>query len=137
MPSNITLGAKQLVEEAKKAIEEIPAADAIKLVNDPNVVIVDLRDPRELALEGKIPGSFHAPRGMLEFWIDPATPYFKPIFDEDKKFVFHCAAGARSALAAHTAQKMGLRPVAHIIGGMGAWKAAGGPVEMLDPEKKA
>ena len=136
MPSNITIGAKQLVEEAKRAIEEIPAADAIKLVNDPNVVIVDLRDPRELHLEGKIPGSFHAPRGMLEFWIDPASPYFKPVFGEDKKFVFHCAAGARSALAAHTAQKMGLAPVAHIIGGMGAWKAAGGPVEMPDPDKK-
>jgi rhodanese-related sulfurtransferase len=136
MPSNITLGAKQLVDEAKAAIEEIPAAEAIKLVNDPNVVIVDLRDPRELHLEGKIPGSFHAPRGMLEFWIDPATPYFKPVFGEDKKFVFHCAAGARSALAAYTAQRMGLKPVAHIIGGMGAWKAAGGPVEMPDPDKK-
>ncbi len=132
MPSTITTGYKQLVDEARREIEEIPVADAIKLVGDPNVVIVDLRDPRELALEGRIPGSFHAPRGMLEFWIDPASPYFKPVFGEDKKFVFHCAAGARSALATQTAQRMGLKPVAHIVGGMGAWKAAGGPVEMLE-----
>jgi rhodanese-related sulfurtransferase len=132
MPSTITTGAKQMVEAAKREIEEISAADAIKLVNDPNVVIVDIRDPRELVLEGKIPGSFHAPRGMLEFWIDPASPYFKPVFGEDKKFVFHCAAGARSALATQTVQRMGLKPVAHIIGGMGAWKAAGGPVETVE-----
>ena len=130
MPSTITIGYQQLVNEARREIEEIAAPDALKLAGDPNVVIVDIRDPRELEIEGKIPGSFHAPRGMLEFWIDPASPYFKPVFGEDKKFVFHCAAGARSALAAQTVQKMGLKPVAHIVGGMKAWKEAGGPVEM-------
>ena len=134
MPSNITTGFQKLLDDARKSIIEIPAAEAIKLASDPNVVIVDIRDPRELALEGKIPGSLHAPRGMLEFWIDPASPYFKPVFGEDKRFVFHCASGWRSALAADTAQKMGLKPVAHIEGGLKAWKAAGGPVEM--PKEK-
>lgn len=136
MPSTITTGYQQLLAEARREIEEIPAAEAIKLSADPNVVIVDLRDPRELAIEGKIPGSFHAPRGMLEFWIDPASPYFKPVFGEDKKFVFHCAAGWRSALATQAVQRMGLKPVAHIEGGMTAWKAAGGPVEMPTAESK-
>ena len=132
MPSTITTGHQQLMAEARKEIVEITAAEAIGLMKDPNVVIVDIRDPRELVLEGKIPGSFHAPRGMLEFWIDPASPYFKPVFGEDKRFVFHCAAGARSALATQTVQRMGLKPVAHIAGGLTAWKAAGGPVEFPD-----
>lgn len=133
MPSTITTGYQQLLDEARREIEEIPAVEAIKLMGDPNVVIVDIRDPRELALEGKIPGSIHAPRGMLEFWVDPASPYFKPVFGEDKKFVFHCAAGWRSALATQAVQGMGLKPVAHIDGGFKAWKDAGGPVEMPDP----
>ena len=138
MASTITTGYKQLLDEARREITELPAEAAIKLVGDPNVVIVDIREAPELYLEGRIPGSFHAPRGMLEFWIDPASPYFKPIFGEDKTFVFHCAAGARSALATQAMQRMGLKPVAHIAGGMAAWKAAGGPVEMPPPraEKK-
>jgi rhodanese-related sulfurtransferase len=82
-----------------------------------------------LEREGRIPGAFHCPRGMLEFWIDPKSPYHKPEFAEDKKFVFFCGGGWRSALAAQTAQRMGLRPVAHIAGGFGAWRKAGGPVE--------
>ena len=88
-----------------------------------------MRDPRELEREGKIPGAFHCPRGMLEFWIDPESPYFKEQFGEDRKFVFFCAGGWRSALATKTSQDMGLKPVAHIEGGFGAWKKAGGPVE--------
>ena len=138
MASTITTGYKQLLDEARREITELPAEAAIKLVGDPNVVIVDIREAPELYLEGRIPGSFHAPRGMLEFWIDPASPYFKPIFGEDKTFVFHCAAGARSALATQAMQRMGLKPVAHIAGGLAAWKAAGGPVEMPPPraEKK-
>ena len=79
-------------------------------------MLVDLRDIRELHREGKVPGAFHCPRGMLEFWIDPSSPYHKPKFAEDKRFVFFCAAGWRSALAAQTAQRMGLKPVAHIRG---------------------
>ncbi len=121
-----------MVEAAKREIEEIPAAEAVKLAGRDDVVLVDIRDIRELGRDGKVPGAFHAPRGMLEFWIDPASPYFKPEFGEDKKFVFFCAGGLRSALAAKTAQDMGLKPVAHILGGFGAWKEAGGPVEVPD-----
>ena len=135
MPSAITTGYQQLLDAARREIEEIPAAEAVHLLNDPGVVIIDIRDPREIAIEGRIPGSIPAPRGMLEFWIDPASPYFKPMFGEDKKFVFHCASGWRSALATQTVQRMGLKPVAHIAGGLVAWKAAGGPIE--HPEAKA
>jgi rhodanese-related sulfurtransferase len=126
---NITRSVKSMVEAAKAEIEEIPAAEAVGLTGREDVVLVDIRDIRELGRDGKVPGAFHAPRGMLEFWIDPQSPYFKPLFGEDKKFVFFCAGGLRSALAAKTAQDMGLKPVAHIIGGFGAWKEAGGPVE--------
>jgi rhodanese-related sulfurtransferase len=118
-----------MVEEAKRQIEEIPAEEAVKLHGDPDVVLVDIRDPRELERDGQVPGAFRVTRGMLEFWIDPASPYFKPVFGEDKKFVFFCAGGWRSALAAKTAQDMGLKPVAHILGGYKGWKDAGGPVE--------
>ena len=132
MPQEISLGVKKLVEQAKEIIEEISAEDALSLVGDDSVVIVDIRDVRELKREGKIPGSFHCPRGMLEFWIDPASPYHKDIFAQDKKYVFHCASGWRSALATEVAQRMGLKPVAHIESGFSGWKKAGGPVEMTD-----
>jgi rhodanese-related sulfurtransferase len=94
-----------------------------------DVVLVDLRDPRERERDGKVPGTFNVTRGMLEFWIDPESPYYKEAFGEDKKFVFFCAGGLRSALAAKTAQDMGLKPVAHVLGGFKGWKEAGGPVE--------
>jgi rhodanese-related sulfurtransferase len=129
MPQTITRGYKAMVADANAAVETIPAADAVGLVGRNDVVLVDLRDPRELDREGRIPGAFHCPRGMLEFWIDPESPYHKPVFAEDKRFVFFCGGGWRSALAAQTAQEMGLKPVAHIEGGFGAWKKAGGPVE--------
>ena len=90
---------------------------------------------RELEREGMIPGAFHAPRGMLEFWVDPDSPYFKPVFGEDKEFIFFCAGGMRSVLATKVAQDMGLKPVAHVIGGFGAWKTSGGPVEPGEPRK--
>jgi rhodanese-related sulfurtransferase len=133
MPQTITTGYKALVDAAEREIETLPAEQAIKLAGNDNVVLVDIRDIRELQREGKVPGAVHCPRGMLEFWIDPASPYHKPAFAQDKKFVFFCAAGMRSALATQAAQRMGLKPVAHIAGGFGAWKAAGGPVEA--PEK--
>jgi len=129
MPQTITRGYKALVDEANAKIETIPAAEAVKLHDREDMVLVDLRDPRELEREGRIPGAFHCPRGMLEFWIDPASPYHKPVFAQDKRFVFFCAGGMRSALSAATAQEMGLKPVAHIEGGFGAWQKAGGPVE--------
>jgi rhodanese-related sulfurtransferase len=133
MPQTITTGYKALVEAAEREIETLPAEQAIKLAGNDGVVLVDIRDIRELQREGKVPGAIHCPRGMLEFWIDPASPYHKSTFAQDKKFVFFCAAGMRSALATQTAQRMGLKPVAHIAGGFGAWKEAGGPVEA--PEK--
>ena len=129
MPQNITKGYKALVAEANSKIETISTEAAKALVGRDDVVLVDLRDPRELERDGKVPGAFHCPRGMLEFWIDPESPYHKPIFAEDKKFVFFCGGGWRSALAAAAAQEMGLKPVAHIEGGFGAWKKVGGPIE--------
>jgi rhodanese-related sulfurtransferase len=127
-------GIKELLAEANAEIETLPTADAIALHGNPGVVFVDLRDPRELEREGAVPGAFKCTRGMLEFWLDPESPYHKPIFAEDKKFVFFCAAGWRSALAAKTAQDMGLEKVAHIDGGFGAWKAANGPVDAPKPK---
>ena len=129
MPQKITTSSKALVDAAKRQIEEIAAPDAVKLAGRDDVVLVDIRDPRERERDGKVPGAFHVTRGMLEFWIDPESVYYKPIFGEDKKFVFFCAGGLRSALATKTAQDMGLKPVAHILGGFKGWKDAGGPVE--------
>jgi rhodanese-related sulfurtransferase len=126
-------GVKELVAEANAEIETITAAQAVKLKDDPNVVIVDLRDIRELAREGRVPGALHAPRGTLEFWVDPESPYYKDIFGSGKKFVFFCAGGLRSALAAQAVQRMGLEPVCHIEGGFHAWKEAGGAVEQGPP----
>ena len=140
MPQTITTGYKALVDAAEREIETLPVEEAIALAGRDDTVLVDIRDPRELTRDGKIPGAFHCPRGMLEFWIDPASPYFKPVFGQDKKYVFFCAGGLRSALAAQTAQHMGLKPVAHVRGGFGAWKKAGGPVEAAQEksdEKKA
>jgi rhodanese-related sulfurtransferase len=129
MPQTITRGYKAMLEDAASRIETLPVTDAIGLHGNPDVVMVDLRDPRELEREGRIPGAFHCPRGMLEFWIDPESPYHKPIFAEDKRFVFFCAAGWRSTLSAATAHEMGLKPVAHMEGGFTAWREAGGPVD--------
>jgi len=133
MASTIHRGIKELLAEANAQIETMAAPDLIASRNDEGIVIVDLRDPREIEREGRIPGAFHCPRGMLEFWLDPASPYAKPVFQQDKKFVFHCASGWRSALAAKTAQDMGLKPVAHLGGGFTAWREAGGPVERVAP----
>jgi len=127
-------GYKEMVDEAYAEVTTLPTAAAIKLANDPNVVFVDVRDIRELERDGMLPGSFHAPRGMLEFWIDPESPYHKPVFAEKKQFVFYCAAGWRSALSTKLARDMGLQNVAHVEGGFGAWKEAGGPV--IDKPRK-
>lgn len=136
MPQTITNSVKSMVEQAKSEIEEIPAAEAVKLFGREDVVLVDLRDPRERERDGTVPGTFNVTRGMLEFWIDPDSPYYKPRFGEDKKFVFFCAGGLRSALAAKSAQDMGLKPVAHVIGGYKAWKDADGPVEPFTAKPK-
>src|SRR4029450_10318701 len=137
VPQNITKSGKSMVEAAKREIEEIAAADAVKLSGRDDVVLVDLRDPRERERDGKVPGTFNVTRGMLEFWIDPDSPYYKERFGEDKKFVFFCAGGLRSALAAKTAQDMGLKPVAHVLGGFKAWQEACGPAEPGAPKPSA
>jgi rhodanese-related sulfurtransferase len=136
MAQTITTSVKSLVDAAERDIENLSVEQAIALHGDDDVVLVDIRDIRELQRDGKVPGAFHCPRGMLEFWIDPESPYHKPLFAQDKKYVFFCAGGMRSALAAHTAQTMGLKPVAHIRGGFGAWKKADGPVEAAEPKQK-
>ncbi|MFC7515528.1 rhodanese-like domain-containing protein [Herbaspirillum sp. GCM10030257] len=120
-------GYKALVDEAMAEIKTYTVAEALEKYQDPNVQFVDIRDPRELEREGVVPGAFSAPRGMLEFWVDPESPYYKPVFGEDKEYIFFCAGGLRSALATKTMQDMGLDKVAHIEGGFGAWKAAGAP----------
>jgi rhodanese-related sulfurtransferase len=129
MPQTITKGYKALLAEAESEIETLDVEAVKSLVGRDDVLLVDIRDPRELEREGRMPGAFHCTRGMLEFWIDPESPYAKPQFMEDRRFVFFCAGGWRSALAAKTAKDMGLKPVAHMRGGFGAWKQAGGPVE--------
>lgn len=128
----IKIGIKALLEAALAEIETIKAEEAKAYLGDPGYVFVDLRDIRELKREGKIPGAFHAPRGMLEFWVDPESPYHKPIFASGKKFIFYCAGGWRSALAAQTVQRMGLAPVCHIEGGFAEWVRIGGAVERLE-----
>jgi rhodanese-related sulfurtransferase len=129
MPLKIKKSVKELVAEANAEVETVTVADALKLKDDPSVTFVDIRDIRELDRDGRIPGAFHAPRGMLEFWVDPESPYYKEIFGSGKKFMFFCAGGMRSALAAQQLQRMGLEPVCHLAGGFGAWKAAGASVE--------
>jgi rhodanese-related sulfurtransferase len=131
----ITTGFRAMIDAAEREIENLTVEQAIAQHGRDDVTFIDLRDPRELEREGRMPGAFHCPRGMLEFWVDPESPYHKPVFAEDKRFIFFCAGGWRSALAAQTAQRMGLQPVAHIRGGFGAWRKANGPVEA--PSTKA
>ena len=129
------VGFRQMIEEAEKHIRSISADEAEALIGDENTVFVDIRDIRELQREGKLPGAVHAPRGMLEFWVDPESPYHRDIFAEDKQFVFYCASAWRSALATRTVQQMGMENVCHITGGFTAWRDAGKPIEAV--EKKA
>ena len=136
MPQTITTGYKALVDTAEREIETLPVEEAIKLVGKPGVTFIDIRDPRELWRDGTIPGAINVTRGMLEMWIDPGSPYAKEYFQTGNKFVFFCAGAWRSALATKTAQDMGLTPVAHLEGGLGAWKKAGGPVEKVEPKRE-
>jgi rhodanese-related sulfurtransferase len=119
----------QLVAEADAAVGHIGAETAKTLLKNEDTRFIDVRDIRELPKTGRIPGAKHCPRGMLEFWIDPQSPYHKPLFAEDVQFVFYCASGWRSALAAQTAKTMGLSKVTHLKGGISAWVDAGLPVE--------
>jgi rhodanese-related sulfurtransferase len=131
----ITKGVKELCAEAEAEIENISVEAALKLATDTSVQLVDIRDVRELERDGQVPGALHAPRDMLEFWVDPESPYYREAFGQNKKYVLFCAGGLRSALATKRLQDMGFGPVAHVVGGYGAWKKAGGPTETR-PTKK-
>jgi rhodanese-related sulfurtransferase len=120
--------AKQLVDEALREVVTLSLDEARALHGHDETLFVDLRDVRELEREGLIPGAFHAPRGLLEFWVDPQSAYFKPVFGQGRRVLLFCAAGWRSALAAKTLQDMGMAQVCHMDGGYTAWKAAGAPV---------
>ena len=129
-------GIKELVASAEADIETVSVEEAKAAQEDGGATIVDLRDVRELWREGKIAGAVHAPRGMLEFWVDPESPYHRDVFASGKKIIFYCAGGLRSALATKAVQDMGLEPVAHIGGGFAAWKGAGLPLEEVKPKER-
>ncbi|WP_108484800.1 rhodanese-like domain-containing protein [Oceaniglobus ichthyenteri] len=133
MATPLKTSAAAMVAAARNRIDEIEAPDLIAMLDDPDVVVVDIRDIRERQRDGYIPGAVHAPRGMIEFWVDPDSPYFKEVFgQEGKKYVFHCASGWRSALTVATLQDMGF-DAAHLKEGFSTWAAQGGPIEK--PEK--
>ena len=132
-PTRIVLVAAATAQITTYSVADVLARQA---AGDTRVQLVDIRDPRELERDGTVPGALLAPRGMLEFWVDPASPYFKPVFaDESREFVLFCGAGWRSALATKTLQDMGMRNVAHIDGGFAAWKKQGAPIETLEARK--
>lgn len=135
MAQRIRRGAREMVDEALKEVETVSAAEAKALHGRDDVVFVDIRDVRELQRDGRVPEAVHAPRGMLEFWVDPESPYHKDVFASGKKFVLYCASGWRSALATDRLKEMGLDNVAHIEGGFTAWKEAGGPVSERSKKK--
>ena len=136
----IKKGIKQLIAEAEKRSTGISIEEAKKRLGDENTVFVDIRDVRELEREGLIPGAFHAPRGMLEFWVDPESPYYKPVFAEGKTFILYCQADWRGTLAAAALGDMGMQGVLHIEGGFAEWRKAGGatapPLEKNAEKKK-
>lgn len=123
----LKIGYQELIAHAMQEIETVPLNQAQDFLGDANTVFVDIRDVRELEREGMIPNPLHAPRGMLEFWVDPDSPYYKPIFGEGKRLILYCASAWRSALATQTLQKMGVPGVSHLEGGFVAWKKANLP----------
>ena len=130
--AKLKISSAQMVANARARITEIETPELIAMLDDPNVVVVDIRDIRERQRQGYIPGSFHAPRGMIEFWVDPDSPYHKDIFSQEgKKFVFHCASGWRSALTTATLQDMGFT-AAHLKEGFSTWEKYGGSIERIE-----
>jgi rhodanese-related sulfurtransferase len=131
----ITRGYRQLLDDALGRIVSWSPEEARAMLDDPDTLFVDIRDVRELEREGAIPGAFHAPRGMLEFWVDPESPYHKPVFASGKRMVLFCAGGWRSALATAALADMGLEPIGHMTGGFKAWREMGYPTQPY--EKKS
>lgn len=124
----LKIGHQELIQSAMAEIETVPLEKAQHFLNDPYTLFVDIRDLRELERDGLIPNAFHAPRGMLEFWVDPDSPYFKPVFGEGKRLILYCASAWRSSLATQALQRMGLPKVCHLEGGFSAWKKAQLPI---------
>jgi rhodanese-related sulfurtransferase len=133
----LKIGYQALINSAMEKIETVPLKQAQEWLSDHDVVFVDIRDIRELEREGMIPNALHAPRGMLEFWVDPESPYYKPIFGEGKRLVLYCASAWRSALATETLQRMGLPNVCHLEGGFSAWKKADLPTVQKNVKSSA
>ncbi|MCL6416275.1 rhodanese-like domain-containing protein [Aestuariirhabdus sp. Z084] len=131
MKPALTKGFFALLAEAEKVVESLTVEQVQQARKNSDALLVDLRDIREVQREGKIPGAFHMPRGMMEFWIDPESPYFKGIFAEHSRWIFYCNKGWRSALTTHTAMRMGVTEIAHLEGGFSAWTEAGGEIESV------
>ena len=132
MALNITRTVIQMVSEANEQVEEISVANALRLVKHENIQFIDVRDIREVAKTGRVLGARHVPRGMLEMWIDPETPYHREFFAEDRKFIFYCASAWRSALATQTVSQMGMDNVCHMAGGFTAWTEAEQAIEAVE-----
>ena len=131
----IKKGYKQLIDEANAEVKTYSMDEVKAAMAEDKIILFDIRDIRELQKQGKLPGAEHTPRGMLEFWVDPESPYHKEIFaQEDKEFVFYCGSAWRSALAAKALQDMGMENIAHMDGGFKAWKDAENEIEMLEPK---
>jgi len=130
------VGFRTLLDEANAEIECVTPAALLGELGSDELVLIDLRDVRELEREGRIPDAVHTPRGMLEFWIDPESPYAKPIFQEQKRFVFYCQSGWRSALATAVANRLGLQGASHLEGGFSAWKESGGVIQAYERKKR-
>jgi rhodanese-related sulfurtransferase len=130
------IGYEALVEAARREIEEVTPEALQEMLEQGGVLVVDVREKREVERDGRIPGSFNCPRGMLEFWIDPASPYFRREFGDSRRYVFYCALDWRSALSTQTAQRMGLENCMHLKGGFKAWKEGGHPVDIPDRVEK-
>ena len=128
---NFLRSVDEIVAEAEERVVSLTPAEVMNRFGEPGLVLVDLRDIRELKRDGRIPGSVHVPRGMLEFWVDPSSPYYKKQFDDAESLILYCNKGARSALAAQSLQRMGLEAVAHMIGGMSRWESDIGEIEPL------
>ena len=132
MSQKISKGIKDLLSDANQIVTTVSFEKCKTLQKNKNFVFVDLRDYREILKEGKIPGAFSCPRGMLEFWIDPDSPYHKEFFNQDKTYIFYCASAWRSALAAKAAMEMGLNPVVHLEGGFNEWLKKGAAIETVN-----
>ena len=132
----LTRSVNDLVVEAEETVISLTPSEVMNRLSEPGLILIDLRDIRELKRDGRIPGSVHVPRGMLEFWVDPSSPYHKEVFASGKRLVFYCQSGWRSALATKAVQDMGLERVCHIGDGYRGWKDSGADTEDVEPRRR-